>query len=670
MFCGHEARGFNARKTLFLHGIFLLMPSAKRSPENPILFPNPTAIWEGEAAYNPSVVEADGKFHMFYRATSSKDRADNGVTISSIGHAVGKDGVKFGERTQFVKPEQDWERYGCEDPRVVKFEGRYYIFYTAVREFSADGIKVAVAISDDLKTVAEKHLVTPFNAKAMAMFSERVGKDKDGKGGKIAVILTVDTDRPPAKICIAFLDRIEDLWSEAYWKAWYEHVDDHVLQIEKNDRDQMEVGSAPVKTKDGWLLFYSYIYNYFSPPATFGIQALLLDSNDPMKIVGEVKRPFLVPEEEYEQYGRVPRIVFPSGALIHSGTVYLYYGATDTTSCVATLNLKNLLTELQLVTSRQLERFEHNPIISPIAEHSWEAKATFNPAAIYEDGKVRIFYRAMSGDDTSTIGYASSADGLHITKRHTEPVYVPREDFERKREPGVGSGCEDPRISKIGDTVYMCYTAYDGKSAPRVAFTSIALTDLVGHKWNWSRPILISPPGFDDKDAALFPKKIGGKYWFLHRLGSDIWIDSVDDLKFDGTTKFIGGKILMRPRDTAWDSKRIGISGPPIETKEGWLLLYHGISKRTGHYNVRAALLDLKDPSKILYRTHNTLLEPKMAYEREGLVSNVVFPCGAVVLRGTLFVYYGGADKVVCVATVDLKALVEGLVKEAKFQKE
>jgi predicted GH43/DUF377 family glycosyl hydrolase len=215
----------------------------------------------------------------------------------------------------------------------------------------------------------------------------------------------------------------------------------------------------------------------------------------------------------------------------------------------------------------------------------------------------------------------------------------------------------------------MCYTAFDGQDPPRVAFTSIGVADMLDHKWNWSKPVLISPPGLDDKDAAIFPRKIDGKYWFLHRLGSDIWIDSVPDLNFDGKTKFLGGKILMRPRDTAWDSKRIGISGPPIETKEGWLLLYHGISKRTGHYNIRAALLDLRDPSKILYRTHDTLLEPKMPYERDGVVANVVFPCGAVVIRDQLFVYYGGADKVVAVATIDMKALVSGLVKEAKFQK-
>jgi len=644
------------------------MPAIKRSSQNPILIPDPVVPWDNEAAYNPSVVEApDGKIHMFYRATGAGQKAgDTSVLISSIGHAVSKDGIKFAERDQVVFPIRDWEKFGCEDPRVTAFEGKYYIFYTAVSEFSANGIKVAVAITRDLKTIDEKHLVTPFNAKAMALFPERIN-------GKIAALLTVNTDHPPAKICLAFFDRIEDVWSEEYWKEWYAHLDGHVLDIEQNEKDQIELGSAPIKTDAGWLVFYSYIYNYFSPPATFGVQAILLNLFDPKNIVGEAKRPFLVPEEEYESYGRVTRVVFPSGALIRKKLVYLYYGATDTTSCVATLNLKNLLEELKLVSARQLTRFEKNPIISPMAEHAWESQATFNPAAVYLDepssgGKVRIFYRAMSGDNTSVIGYASSADGVDIEKRLSEPVYVPREDFESKRVPGGNSGCEDPRVTKIGDMLYMCYTAYDGQDPPRVAFTSIGVDNVLAHRWEWTKPLLISPPGLDDKDAAIFPRKIDGKYWFLHRLGSDIWIDSVPDLNFDGKTKFLGGKILMRPRDTAWDSKRIGISAPPIETKSGWLLLYHGISKRTNHYNIRAALLDLRDPSKILYRTHDTLLEPKMPYEREGIVSNVVFPCGAVVIRDQLFVYYGGADKYVAVATIDMKALVGGLVKEAKFQ--
>jgi predicted GH43/DUF377 family glycosyl hydrolase len=638
------------------------MAGARRSSENPILIPDTSLGWEAEATFNPSVVEdKGGTVHMLFRAVGAKTSVNGAeVETSTIGHVVGKNAVNFsGQRGQLIVPTEPWERYGCEDPRATEFEGRYYIFYTAVSDFSADGIKVAVAITKDFKKIEEKHLVTPFNAKAMALFPERLD-------GKIAALLTVNTDRPPAKIAIALFERIEDMWSKEYWDEWYKDFEKHVIDIEQNEKDQIEVGSAPLKTKDGWLIFYSYIYNYFSPPPIFGIQAALLDLADPQKIVGEVKRPFIVPQEEYEFYGRVPRVVFPSGALIRGADVHLYYGAADTTACVATFKKKELLEQLVFTAKRQLRRFEGNPIIVPMPEHAWESAATFNPAAIYEDGKIHILYRAMSGDNTSVIGYASSPDGVDITERLEEPVYTPRADFEQKKVPGGNSGCEDPRITRIGDRIYMCYTAYDGNDPPRVAFTSIDAKDFLGHQWKWSAPILISPPNMDDKDAAIFPKKIGGKYVFLHRLGSEIWIDRVDDLAFKNG-KYLGGEVLMRPRDTAWDSKRIGISAPPIETKYGWLLLYHGISKRTGHYNVRAALLDLKDPSKILYRTHDPLLEPTPAYERQGIVPNVVFPCGAVVLRHQLYVYYGGADKVVGVASIDVDLLIEGLVREAKF---
>lgn len=297
------------------------MPIVKRSPENPIVSPDPTVSWRAAGAYNPSVVEHDGVVHLLYRAVSGKQKVgDMEAEISCIGHAIGKDGIHFSKHSQLVAPEFDWERYGCEDPRVTEFEGKFYIFYTAVREFSPDGIKVAVAVTKDFKTVDERHLVTPFNAKAMALFPERIN-------GKIAAILTVHTDRPPAKIALALFDRIEDIWSEAYWKVWYADWESHVIDIEENrERDQIEVGSQPIKTKYGWLIFYSYIYNYFSPPAIFGIQAALLDASDPKKIVGEVKRPFLTPQEEYEDYGRVQHIVFPSGALVRKKEVYILRG--------------------------------------------------------------------------------------------------------------------------------------------------------------------------------------------------------------------------------------------------------------------------------------------------------------------------------------------------------
>ncbi|HVN26654.1 MAG TPA: hypothetical protein VMT99_03320 [Candidatus Paceibacterota bacterium] len=639
------------------------MPLIKRSSHNPVLLPNPTVPWEAIAAHNPSVALRNGKFHMVYRAVATKQKIDNEeLEISSVGHAVSGDGVHFEKHERLIAPQYPWEKFGCEDPRVTEFEGKYYIFYTAVEAFNAQGIKVAVAITKDFQTIEERHLVTPFNAKAMALFPERVN-------GKIAALFTIHTDQPPARICLVLCDAIEDLWSPSFWKGWYEHWQDHVVGVEQNmERDQVEVGSQPIKTKKGWLVFYSYIYNYFAPPPIFGIQAMLLGLDDPQKIVGEVKRPFIIPEEEYENYGRIPHIVFPSGALVKRNDVYLYYGAADTVSCLAMLQLDDLLDQLTFTTERQLVRYKGNPILVPIDDHPWENFAVFNPAAIYEDKKVHILYRAMGKDNTSVVGYAVSKDGFHIDERLKDPIYVPREGFEAKLVPGGNSGCEDPRITKIGDRIYMCYTAYDGQDPPRVALTSISVRDFVNRRWIWSKPVLISPPGFDDKDTVLFPKKIQGKYWFLHRLGGDIWIDAVDDLEFDGTTKFLGGKILMRPRDTAWDSRRIGATAPPIETDYGWLCLYHGISKRTGHYNVRAALLDYKDPGKILYRAHDPIFEPTPAYEREGVVPNVVFPCGSVVIKNILYVYYGGADKVVGVATIDLDLLITGLVREARVR--
>ncbi len=630
-----------------------------RSIDNPILMPNADHPWEAKAAFNPSVAVHDGKIHIVYRAVSeSRDIAGANHEVSTVGHAVSDDGVHFGEREELIVPDHEWDRHGCEDPRVTEFEGHFFIFYTALSNFpfSAEGIKVGVAVTKDWKTF-EKHPVTPFNAKAMALFPERVN-------GKIAAILAVDTDRLPVKICVALFDRIEEMWSVDYWNAWYANVDQHVLRLDHSDRDHLEVGAAPVKTKYGWLFLYSYIFNYFTPPVTFGVQAALLDLNDPFKVLGKVTRPFMVPEAAYEKYGNVQNIVFPSGTLVRGKDLFIYYGGADTVSCVASLPMKDLLEHLRIVRDSQLVRFEGNPIISPKSSHPWEAKAAFNPAAIYDKGKFHILYRAMGEDNTSVLGYASSVDGFTISERDSEPAYVPRESFEKKLKPGENSGCEDPRLTMMGDMVHMCYTAFDGESVPRVAFSTIPLKDFLAKRWSaWSRPILISKPGLDDKDAAIFPEKIQGKYVFLHRLESEIWIDFVDDLAFD-KGRFLEGTVLMGPRDTLWDSRRIGISGPPIETDAGWLLLYHGISKRTGHYNIRAALLDKKDPRKVLARGYDPILEPSLPYEKDGIVPNVVFPCGAVKYNDDLFVYYGGADKVVGVATVNFKKLVDGLKKE------
>ena len=179
-----------------------------------------------------------------------------------------------------------------------------------------------------------------------------------------------------------------------------------------------------------------------------------------------------------------------------------------------------------------LERFDGNPILKPDARHQWETKAVFNPAAVYEGGKVHILYRALGETDVSTLGYASSLDGLHIHERLDKPVYVPREPFEgvNVSRPyvfetvgiyvsggGAMGGCEDPRLTRIDKQVYMTYVAYDGYTHPRVALSSIQLDDFLDRKWNWKKPVLITPPHIVDKNACIIPEKINGKYVIFHQ---------------------------------------------------------------------------------------------------------------------------------------------------------
>ena len=155
-----------------------------------------------------------------------------------------------------------------------------------------------------------------------------------------------------------------------------------------------------------------------------------------------------------------------------------------------------------------LDRFERNPILTPDGSRRWETKAVFNPAAIYENGKVHLLYRALGESDVSVLGYASSVDGLHISERLDKPAYIPREPFEGVNpshpyipEPtgiyvsgggGMG-GCEDPRMTRIDDRVYMTYVAYDGYSHPRVALSSIHIDDFLAHRWNWKKRSYFSP---------------------------------------------------------------------------------------------------------------------------------------------------------------------------------
>lgn len=334
-----------------------------------------------------------------------------------------------------------------------------------------------------------------------------------------------------------------------------------------------------------------------------------------------------------------------------------------------------------------LRKHHANPIIEPRQDVSWESKATFNPGAVELGGKIHLMYRAIGDQDISVVGHAMSTDGLTIDERSNVPAYIPdlipraKELITKPSGNGVyvsgggwWGGSEDPRVTHIeaDGKVYMLYVAFDGWSPPRVALTSIDVKNFLEKRWDtWSRAKVISMPPEElakdkrfkdvvDKNACLLPEKINGKYVIFHRIYPDILVDFVDNLDFKN--EYLKGEHKISPRPGFWDSRKVGAGAPPIKTKEGWLLIYQAVGEQdSGRYKIGAMLLDLKDPTKVLYRSNEPVLSPEEWYENSGFKYGVVYPCGAVEKDGTLFVYYGGADSVVCVATAKINDFVDHL---------
>ena len=315
----------------------------------------------------------------------------------------------------------------------------------------------------------------------------------------------------------------------------------------------------------------------------------------------------------------------------------------------------------------KLIRFMGNPILRGIAEHPWESKYVFNPGTMKLNGKIYILYRACGEDEVSRIGLAISSDGFHIDERLEEPIFEPVDKWEKR-------GCEDPRPVLIKERIYMLYTAYDSVTA-QIALASIALNDFLGHRWSqWKRHGLIFP-GFDNKDATLFPEMFDGRYIMYHRIDPSIWISSSE--RPDSPWPREDHRILLGPgAGMAWDGFKIGGGCQPIKTKYGWLLIYHGVDQ-SFVYRLGVLLVALNDPYQLVYRSPNPVLEPEEAYEigEEGCyVPNVVFTCGAVpsvdkeVLEDNdeVLVYYGAADTAACVATAKVSDLIPEEIRRGR----
>ncbi|MBI2673744.1 MAG: glycosidase [Candidatus Zambryskibacteria bacterium] len=333
---------------------------------------------------------------------------------------------------------------------------------------------------------------------------------------------------------------------------------------------------------------------------------------------------------------------------------------------------KNGSKKKKSVKTAALVRHSQNPIISPNTKNGWEAWQTFNPGVILLNDRVHFLYRAIGEDGLSRFGYAASSDGFHVDERLSYPVYEhqvgqrPSFNIFSYFSGGSFGGSEDSRIVRIGDedTLYMTYTACD--EGLRVALTSMKVKDFLNKRWNWKPPVLISPPGEVHKNWVIFPEKIGGKYAILHSISPEILIDYFDDLNFDGRTyvkSFYDGKI----RKNCWDSWVRGAGAPPIKTEYGWLVFYQAMEGCDfSKYKVGAMLLDPNDPTKILSRSKEPVLEPSELYENVGFKSGIVYATGAVVKDGLLLVYYGGADNYVCVVSAPFEEFVEALMKGAK----
>lgn len=331
-------------------------------------------------------------------------------------------------------------------------------------------------------------------------------------------------------------------------------------------------------------------------------------------------------------------------------------------------------------------------IILEKTKRKFENFAVLNPACVEEAGITHMFYRAVAKGNYSCIGRCTLNKNNKVVERWKKPFIVPEFDYEKH-------GVEDPRIEKIGNLFYLFYTAYDGKNA-RIAYAvskdlekfqkkgvispSITYDEAedifrksccLQEKYFLFESFYKEKHGLDvllwEKDAFLLPKKIGGKFVLFHRILPGIQIVRFKDFKELKSIRFwkeylknLGKNIVIDPKHW-FEIRNVGGGCPPLETKKGWLLIYHAVED-TNHgkvYHAAVALLDKKNPLKVIGRLNYPLFSPNEPWERVGIVNDVVFPTSAILRAGRVTVFYGAADQLIAAKSFKLSELLNEFKK-------
>lgn len=430
-------------------------------------------------------------------------------------------------------------------------------------------------------------------------------------------------------------------------------------------------------TSEGIVVMYDASVEYKSR-TLLQTGAVIIDINDPRRVIWRAGIPVWQGVVDSKDDTRP---IEPLGFAVLPKAFILYWLTEDGTLIVAKIPPVFRETEDAKRYPKIMDRYHGNPILEPRHRYEWETQGTFNPAAVEDDeGVIHLLYRAVGNDGISRVGYARSLDGKEFDNRSSYPVFEPSTGYglvdpEKVKGPagyntlvypsgGSWTGAEDPRAVIIGNRVYMIYVVFEGwSSTPRLALTSISVDDFKAGKWKWKKPIKISPPNQFYKNWLLFPEKLNGKFAIIHSIEPSVlveYVDKLEDLEEENIQSRHPSE--QKERTKSWDTKIRGSGPPPLRTELGWLLLYHATQKHESHkYKVGAMILDINDPTKVLYRSEHPILSPDMHYENDGK-PGVVYASGAVIRGDDLYVYYGGGDKVVCVATTPLKQFLKYLV--------